>query len=34
VVTADDPLEIVEEEATEDMQRMVGLSGEETAETP
>ena len=34
VVTADDVLEIVEEEATEDMQRMVGLSGEETAETP
>ena len=34
VVTADDVLDIVEEEATEDMQRMVGLSGEETAETP
>ena len=34
VVTADDALDIVEEEATEDMQRMVGLSGEETAETP
>jgi magnesium transporter len=30
----DDALDIVEEEATEDMQRMVGLSGEETAETP
>ena len=29
VVTADDVLDIVEEEATEDMQRMVGLSGEE-----
>ena len=34
VVTVDDALDIVEEEATEDMQRMVGLSGEETAETP
>jgi magnesium transporter len=34
VVTADDVLEVVEEEATEDMQRMVGLSGEEAAETP
>jgi magnesium transporter len=33
VVTADDVLDIMEEEATEDMQRMVGLSGEETAET-
>jgi magnesium transporter len=34
VVTADDVFDIVEEEATEDMQRMVGLSGEESAETP
>jgi magnesium transporter len=34
VVTADDVLNIVEEEATEDMQRMVGLSGEETTQTP
>ena len=34
VVTADDVLDVVEEEATEDMQRMVGLSGEEAAETP
>ena len=33
VVTADDVLNIVEEEATEDMQRMVGLSGEESVET-
>ena len=34
VVTADDVLDVVEEEATEDMQRMVGLSGEESADTP
>jgi len=34
VVTADDVLHVVEEEATEDMQRMVGLSGEEGASTP
>jgi magnesium transporter len=34
VVTADDVFDIVEEEATEDMQRMVGISGEESAETP
>ena len=34
VVTSDDVLDVIEEEATEDMQRMVGLSGEETAETP
>ena len=31
VVTADDLLDIMEEETIEDMQRMVGLSGEETA---
>ena len=34
VVTADDVLDVLEEEATEDMQRMVGLSGEESADTP
>jgi magnesium transporter len=34
VVTADDVLDVVEKEATEDMQRMVGLSGEEAADTP
>ena len=34
VVTSDDVLDVVEEEATEDMQRMIGLSGEETLETP
>lgn len=34
VVTVDDVLQVVEDEATEDMQRMIGLSGEETASTP
>ena len=34
VVTSDDVLDVIEEEATEDMQRMIGLSGEETLETP
>jgi magnesium transporter len=34
VVTAADVLDVLEEEATEDMQRMVGLSGEERADTP
>jgi magnesium transporter len=34
VVTADDVLDVLEKEATEDMQRMVGLSGEEAADTP
>jgi len=34
VVTADDVLQVVEEEATEDMHRMVGLTGEEGAQTP
>ncbi len=34
VVTADDILHVVEEEATEDMHRMVGLTGEELIDTP
>ncbi len=34
VVTSDDVLDVIEEEATEDMQRMVGLSGEEMLDTP
>lgn len=34
IVTSSDVITIVEEEATEDMQRMVGLSGEETTNTP
>ncbi len=34
VVTSDDVMHILEAEATEDMQRMVGLSGEERAGTP
>lgn len=34
VVTADDVMDVIEEEATEDMQRMVGLSGEEMLDTP
>lgn len=34
IITADDALEVIQEEATEDMQRMIGLSGEEMAETP
>lgn len=34
LVTSDDVMHILEEEATEDMQRMIGLSGEESAGTP
>lgn len=34
VVTSDDVMDIMEEEATEDMQRMIGLSGEESTMTP
>ena len=34
VVTGDDVLDVVQEEATEDMQRMVGLTGEEMVDTP
>ncbi len=34
VVTSDDVMDILEEEATEDMQRMIGLSGEERTSTP
>lgn len=34
VVTVDEVMEVMQEEATEDMQRMVGLSGEEMIETP
>lgn len=34
IVTSDDVMHILEEEATEDMQRMIGLSGEESAGTP
>ncbi len=34
LVTSDDVMHILEEEATEDMQRMIGLSGEENAGTP
>ncbi len=33
-VTSDDVLDVIQEEATEDMQRMVGISGEETVSTP
>lgn len=33
-VTSDDVLDVVQEEATEDMQRMVGISGEESVSTP
>lgn len=34
LVTSDDVMHILEEEATEDMQRMIGLSGEESSITP
>lgn len=34
VVTSDDVMDVMEEEATEDMQRMIGLSGEEMLDTP
>ncbi len=34
VVTGDDVLEVIEEEVTEDMHRMVGLTGEEMIDTP
>lgn len=34
IVTSDDVMDIMEEEATEDMQRMIGLSGEESTNTP
>ncbi len=34
LVTSDDVMHIMEKEATEDMQRMIGLSGEESAGTP
>lgn len=34
IVTSDDVMDVIEEEATEDMQRMVGLSGEEMLDTP
>ncbi len=34
VVTGDDVLKVIQEEATEDMQRMVGLFGQETGATP
>lgn len=34
IVTSDDVMEVMEEEATEDMQRMIGLSGEEMIGTP
>lgn len=34
VVTSDDVMQVMEEEATEDMQRMIGLSGEEMVGTP
>lgn len=33
-ITVDDVLEVIEEEATEDIQRMGGVSGEETLTTP
>ncbi len=33
-VTSDDVLDVVQEEATEDMHRMVGISGDETVYTP
>lgn len=34
LVTSDDVMDVMEEEATEDMQRMIGLSGEESTVTP
>ncbi len=34
IVTSDDVMDVIEEEATEDMQRMIGLSGEEMLDTP
>lgn len=34
IVTHDDVIDVIQEEATEDMQRMVGLSGEEMTSTP
>lgn len=34
IVTSDDVIDVIQEEATEDMQRMVGLSGEESVNTP
>lgn len=34
LVTSDDVIDVIQEEATEDMQRMVGLSGEEMVTTP
>lgn len=34
IVTWDDVIDVIQEEATEDMQRMVGLSGEEMVTTP
>lgn len=34
LVTSDDVMHVLEEEATEDMQRMIGLSGEESSGTP
>jgi len=34
VVTSDDVMDVIDEEATEDMQRMIGLSGEEMLDTP
>ena len=34
LVTSDDVMDVMEEEATEDMQRMIGLSGEESTTTP
>ncbi|MBT3480320.1 MAG: magnesium transporter [Opitutales bacterium] len=33
-VTSDDVLDVIQEEATEDMQRMVGISGDESVSTP
>ena len=34
LVTSDDVIDVIQEEATEDMQRMVGMSGEEMVSTP
>jgi len=34
LVTSDDVMDVIQEEATEDMQRMVGLTGEESVTTP
>ncbi|MFV0337822.1 MAG: magnesium transporter [Chthoniobacterales bacterium] len=34
VITSEDAIDVLEEEATEDMQRMIGLSGEEMLDTP